>query len=256
MITTLDLNSDMGERESQEGLELDAALMPLLTSVNIACGGHAGSPDLMRRTGRLAAQHGLAIGAHPGFPDREQFGRIERRMASDDLEALIVDQIETLLEALTEEGLTLTHVKPHGALYGMAAREPDIAQIVVKAVQAIDRHLVLYALAGSVLANTGQAVGMTVMQEAFADRAYRTDGSLVPRGEKGAVLDCPDAARYQFHQLLTGHVMAIDGTLVPVKADTLCLHSDTPQALVLARIIRKELTAAGVAIAAPRPHHA
>ncbi len=172
MLTRIDLNSDMGERDTAEGKAIDADMMPLITSVNIACGGHAGTPDLMRRTAQLAAQHGVAIGAHPGLPDSEHFGRRERRVSSEDIEALVVSQIETLADVLAGDQLTLTHVKPHGALYNMAAGNPEVARAIVNGVQAVDRTFLLYALAGSELVKAAQAAGLTVVQEAFADRAY------------------------------------------------------------------------------------
>lgn len=254
-MTRIDLNSDMGERDTAEGLAIDAEMMPLITSVNIACGGHAGTPELMRRTARLAAQHGVAIGAHPGFPDPEHFGRTERSVAPQDIETLVVDQIETLADVLGQDRLALTHVKPHGALYNMAAKDPDIAQAIVRAVQDVDRTLLLYALAGSVLANAGQAAGLSVVHEAFADRAYRADGTLVPRSEKGAVLQIKEDVRRQLRQLMTGSVTSAGGSSVPVQADSLCLHSDTPHAVPLARMIRHELESAGIRVAAVRHDH-
>jgi UPF0271 protein len=252
MMTRIDLNSDMGERESPEGQALDAALMPFITSVNIACGGHAGTPALMSRTARLAAQQGVAIGAHPGWPDPEHFGRAERSMAPDAIETLMVRQVDTLAEVLDRDGLTLTHVKPHGALYNRAAKDPEIAHAIVRAVQTVDRTLVLYALAGSELVKVAQAAGLAVVNEAFADRAYRADGSLVPRSERGAVLETEEAVRRQLRQLMRGDVTGIDESPVPIQADSLCLHSDTPQSVALARMVRQELEAAGIRVAAVR----
>lgn len=252
MMTRIDLNSDMGEHETPDGLAIDAALMPFITSVNIACGGHAGTPALMRRTAHLAAEHGIAIGAHPGLPDPEHFGRVERIVAPDDIEALVARQIDILAEVLDRDGLTLTHVKPHGALYNKAARDSDIAQAIVRAVQAVDRTLLLYALAGSELVTAAQAAGLTVVNEAFADRVYRADGRLVPRSERGAVLETEAAVRRQLHQLMKGVVTSVEGASLRIQADSLCLHSDTPQAVVLARMVRQELDAAGILVAAVR----
>lgn len=252
MLTQIDLNSDLGERETAEGQAIDADMMPLITSVNIACGGHAGTPELMRRTAHLAAQHGVAIGAHPGFPDPEHFGRTERPISSAEIEALVITQIETLAAVLTADGLTLTHVKPHGALYNMAARNADVARAIVHAVQSVDRSLLLYALAGSELVNAGQAAGLTVVQEAFADRAYRADGTLVPRSEPGAVLQTEQDIRGRLRQLMTGAVTCVDGPSVPIQADTLCLHADTPHAVALAQMVRHELESAGICLAAVR----
>ncbi len=247
----LDLNSDLGERDTPEGRALDAEMMPLLSSVNIACGGHAGSLDLMRQTARLAAEHGVAIGAHPGFEDRDTFGRTERRLVPERITALVTDQVSALRDVLRTEGLPLRHVKPHGALYNMAARDPDVAEAVIRAVRSLDASLALYALAGSVLMQTAQAAGLCVVREAFADRAYHADGRLVSRSEPGAVLSDPDAVRHRLRELLQGTVTSIEGSPVHVQADSLCLHADTAGGVALARLIRRELESAGVPIAAP-----
>ncbi|HSE60200.1 MAG TPA: 5-oxoprolinase subunit PxpA [Nitrospiraceae bacterium] len=252
MMTRIDLNSDMGERETPEGLAIDAALMPFITSVNIACGSHAGTPALMRRTAQLAAQQGVAIGAHPGLLDPEHFGRAERIVAPDGIETLVIRQLDLLAEVLDRDGLTFTHVKPHGALYNKAATDPELARAIVRAVQAVERTLLLYALAGSELVAAARAAGLAVVNEAFVDRAYRADGSLVPRSERGAVLETEDAVRRQLRQLMTGVVTSIEGSPVTIQADSLCLHSDTPQAVALARVVRQELAVAGILVAAAR----
>jgi len=250
MLTRIDLNSDLGERDTPEGRAIDAEMMPLITSVNIACGGHAGTLDLMRRTAQLAAQHGVAIGAHPGLPDREHFGRRERSVASEEITALVISQIEMLADVLARDNLALAHVKPHGALYNMAASNPEVAGAIVHAVQAVDRTFLLYALAGSELVKAAHASGLTVVQEAFADRAYRADGTLVPRSAQGAVLQTELDIRRRLRHLMMGAVESIDGASVPIYADTLCLHADTPHAVPLARMIRRELESAGVRLAA------
>ena len=252
MLRRLDLNSDMGERETAEGLALDAALMPLITSVSIACGGHAGSRNLIRRTASLAQQHGVVVGAHPGLPDRQTFGRTERDVTRKDIRGLVSEQVRTCGHVLDGEGLRLRHVKPHGALYNMAAQNEGIAEAIVTAVREVERSLMLYALAGSVLARMGEAAGLTVIHEGFADRAYRGNGQLVSRTETGAVIDDEDGVRAQLHQLIHGNVMTVDGTLIPVSIQSLCLHSDTPNALVLARMIRQELERTGIEVLAPR----
>jgi UPF0271 protein len=251
MMTRIDLNSDMGEYSSPEAIAIEDEMMPLITSVNIACGGHAGSPDLMRRTAQRAIQHGVAIGAHPGFRDPEHFGRSEQTLTSKQIESLVASQIHTLASVLAEDRLTLTHVKPHGALYNLAGRDPVTAQAIVRAVQAIDRRFLLYAPANSELAKAGQAVGLAVVHEAFVDRAYRADCSLVPRSERGAVLETEADVRRQLHRLMTGSVVTVGGSSVQIHADSLCLHADTPQAVTLARIIRQEIQSAGIRIAAP-----
>ena len=254
-MTHVDLNSDMGERDTLEGVAIDAEMMSFITSVNIACGGHAGTAELMRRTAQLAAAHGVAIGAHPGLRDPEQFGRVERNLAPHDIEHLVTDQIKTLVAVLGSDRFTLTHVKPHGALYNMAANDPDIAQAVVRAVQDVDRTLFLYALAGSVLANTAHEAGLPVVHEAFADRAYKANGTLVPRPEKGALLQTEEDVRRQLRQLMIGAVASIDGSTVAIQADSICVHSDTPHAIALARMIWHELHSAGIRVAAPCHDH-
>ena len=250
MLRRLDLNSDMGERDSAEGLALDAALMPLITSVNIACGGHAGTPDLMRRTAAVAHKHHVAIGAHPGFADQQAFGREERHIAANEILALVTEQVTTCGRVLETEGHKLGHVKPHGALYNMAASDERIAEAIVTAVRDIDSTLLLYALAGSVLARVGEAAGLAVVHEGFADRGYRSDGRLVPRSEAGAVLEEEDAVRRQLRHLINGSVMTIEQTQFPMSIQSLCLHSDTPRALVFARMIREELARTGIEVLA------
>lgn len=251
MMTRIDLNSDMGECDEPERLAIEAEMMPLITSVNIACGGHAGTADLMRRTAQQAMRWGVAIGAHPGFPDREHFGRTEQNLSSQDIEDLVANQIQTLATVLAQDKLTLTHVKPHGALYNMAAKDTTIARAIVRAVQAVNRRFVLYALAGSQLTKAGQAAGLAVVREAFVDRAYRADGSLVPRSEEGAVLQNETEVRRQLRRLMTGSVLSLDGSSVPIHADSLCLHADTVNAVSLTRVIRQEIQSAGIRIAAP-----
>jgi 5-oxoprolinase (ATP-hydrolysing) subunit A len=252
MMTRVDLNSDMGERDTVDELAIDAEIMPLITSVNIACGGHAGTPDLMRRTAQLAARWGVAIGAHPGLRDREHFGRTERDLSPQEIESLVVDQLKTLANQLIQDRLTLTHVKPHGALYNTAAKNPEIARAIVKAVRAVDPTLLLYALAGSALVKAACAAGLLVVEEAFADRAYQADGSLVPRSEQGALLQTEGDVRRQLHQLMKGSVTTHNGASVLVQADSICIHTDTPHAFVLAQMIRHELESAGIRVAAMR----
>jgi 5-oxoprolinase (ATP-hydrolysing) subunit A len=250
MLRRLDLNSDMGERDNADGLALDAALMPFITSVNIACGGHAGSPDLIRRTALVAHEHGVAIGAHPGFPDRQTFGRTERHMEADQVRALVTEQVLTCRRIVEREGLKLRHVKPHGALYNMAAGHAETANAIVTAVRELDGSLMLYALAGSVLSRAGEAAGLVVIAEGFADRAYQADGRLLPRKEAGAIFEHEDVVRTQLRELLRGSVRTVDRTVIPLSIRSLCLHSDTANAVLLARMIRAELDHAGVEVLA------
>ena len=250
MLRRLDLNSDMAERDSVEGLSLDAALMPFITSVNIACGGHAGSRELMRRTAALAVEHGVALGAHPGLADRQTFGRVEREIQAGEVETLMSEQLMTCAGLLEADGLRLRHVKPHGALYNLAARNEDIAEAIVTAVLNVDRSLLLFALAGSVLARRAEASGLRVVHEGFADRAYHASGRLVPRSLAGAVIEHEAKVRAQLRLLINESVMTAEGTLMPLSIQSLCLHSDTPQALALALMIRQELEQAGIEVVA------
>lgn len=245
---TIDLNSDMGEYDSQEILNREAQLIPLITSVNIACGAHAGNPDLMRRTARLAAQQGIAIGAHPGFPDSNDFGRQDRQTSPKELESFVSVQLTTLAHVLASDHLTLTHVKPHGALYHLAARDRAAAEAVSRAVAAFDRRLFLFAPAGSALVTIARSAGLMVAQEVFADRAYRSDGTLVPRSESGALLKTKQQVRRQLREILNGYVTSTDGQQVPLHADSLCIHIDTPHAVEFVLLIRSEIESAGVGI--------
>jgi len=242
---TIDLNSDMGEYDSPEFLAREAQLIPLITSVNIACGVHAGNPDLMRRTAKLAAQHGIAIGAHPGFPDAKDFGRQDRQTSPDDVESLVSLQLRTLVKVLALDHLTLTHVKPHGALYHLTARDRVAADAIARAVAAFNPRLLVFALAGSTLVTSARSGGLTVVQEAFADRAYRSDGTLVPRTESGALLQANQQVRRQLREILNGYVTSTDGQKLSLRADSLCIHTDTPHAVEFARLIRGEIESAG-----------
>lgn len=252
LVRTIDLNSDMGEYEDQAFLAREVQLMPLITSTNIACGVHAGSPMLMRRTAKLAAQQGTAIGAHPGFPDTGDFGRGDRHASPDEVSWLVSQQLTVLANVLAMDDLTLVHVKPHGALYSLTARDRAAADALAQAVGDFDRRLMLFALAGSALVDSGQSMGLTVMEEAFADRAYRSDGILVPRTQPGAILQTEQQVVRQLREILDGYVTSIDGHRVPLHADSLCVHVDTPHAVDFVRLLRSELESAGVRIARPQ----
>ncbi len=224
----IDLNCDLGE-----GGGHDAELMALVSSANIACGAHAGDAATMRATVELARQHGVAIGAHPGYADRENFGRREIAMPAAEVQTLVCEQIEAL-RALGN----VTHVKPHGALYNLAARDSAVAGAVVQAVKAIDPELMLFALRGSALVRAGRAAGLRVAEEVFADRTYRPDGSLTPRTEPGAVITDEEECIVQALRL------------AQAGADTICLHGDGAHAVAFARRLRRELSAAGMVIRA------
>ncbi len=239
---TIDLNCDLGE-----GFAHDAAIMPLISSANIACGAHAGDSKTMRDTVALAQAHGVAIGAHPGFADREHFGRRELHLKRPALEQLIIEQIAALRE-LGE----LAHVKPHGALYNLAARDRQVAETFVGAVQWLDPALMLFASSGSELANVGREAGLRVVEEAFVDRTYQGDGTLTPRSDPRACIGfAPQAIAQAFRLIEHGEVEALDGRRVTVRAETLCLHGDHPGVLEFARELRAALAARHVEVRAP-----
>ncbi|MDQ3871199.1 MAG: LamB/YcsF family protein [Chloroflexota bacterium] len=246
----IDLNSDVGESYGAWSLGQDDALIPLVTSVNIACGLHAGDPAVMTRTVRLALSAGVVVGAHPGYPDLQGFGRREIAMERADLQASIVYQIGALAGIAGAAGIQLRHVKPHGALYNRAAADAVVAEAVAEAVRAYPADLILVGLAGSVLLDVGRARGLPVAAEAFADRAYEPDGTLRSRRLPGAVLPRPaDAAAQAVAIVRDGQVRAHGGETVTVRADTLCIHGDTPGAPQYARAVRRALEDAGVALA-------
>lgn len=247
----IDLNADVGESYGAWTMGQDELLLPLVTSANVACGAHAGDPLVMDRTIALCARLGVAAGAHPGYPDRDGFGRRDLHMTTDELEASILAQVGALWAIARARGIELTHVKPHGALYNAAARNPALAETIARAVRAFSPDLALVGLAESVGLEAASAVGLRVVAEAFADRAYEPDGSLRSRQLAGAVLQDPAAAAAQAVSLVVdGRVRATDGSWVAVQADTLCLHGDTPNAPLFAAAVRAGLEAAGVDIRA------
>jgi UPF0271 protein len=229
----------------------DATLIPLVTSVNVACGAHAGDPITIERTVRLAASHGVAVGAHPGYPDLVGFGRRDLDMAPDELEASIVYQVAAVAAFAADAGVPLRHVKPHGALYNAAARNPELAAVIARAVVRVSPSLMLVGLAGSSLIGAGRAAGLRTAAEGFADRAYEADGSLRSRRLDGAVHTDPAVVAAQAVSIVRdGVVKSRDGVAVPVRADTICIHGDSPGAADFARAIREALAAAGVTVAA------
>ncbi len=247
----VDLNADVGESFGAYSLGHDPALMSVITSANIACGFHAGDPGIMRATVALAHRHGVVVGAHPGFADLQGFGRRELTMSAREVENLVLYQIGALAAMAAAEGARLHHVKAHGALYNMAARDRDLADAIARATAAADRNLILVGLAGSELLSAGARLGLQTASEAFADRAYQSDGSLVPRSQPGAVIHAADTVAARAVRMVTTRTVdAIDGTPIPLQVDTLCVHGDTPDAAELARRVREALTSAGVTVAA------
>jgi 5-oxoprolinase (ATP-hydrolysing) subunit A len=236
-VRRIDLNCDLGE-----GAGHDAELMPLITSANIACGAHAGDPATMRATIALAQTHSVAIGAHPGFADREHFGRRELSLGAMEIRDLVVEQIERLA------GLaSLCHVKPHGALYNLAARDAVTAEAIVAAIRQVDSRLVLFAPPKSELAKAGEAGGLRVAREVFADRTYQRDATLTPRLHPNAVIVDEAVAVAQALRLAReGWVRTTDGTEIQIAADTICVHGDGANAVTFARRLVRELHSAGI----------
>ena len=235
----IDLNADVGEGAGEE------PLYGLITSANIACGGHAGDAGSMREAVRLAMAHGVAIGAHPSYPDRDRFGRVTRNLAPEALARAVAEQIGELLAIAGAVGVRVAHVKPHGALYNDAAGKSDVAYAVAEGVASVSQALILVGLAGSPALGTWRERGFRVAAEGFADRAYEADGSLVPRTSSGALLTGPAEAADQAIGLARGG-----------RCDTICVHADTPGAAAIAAAVRRGLEEAGFAISAldPREH--
>ncbi len=241
----------MGESFGAWRMGADADVMPHITSANIACGFHAGDPAVMRDTVRLARRHGVAIGAHPGFPDLAGFGRRDMRVTPQEVEDLVLYQVGALAAMAAAEGVPVAHVKPHGALYNMAARDRPIADAIARAVAAFDRRLVLFGLAGSEMLSAGRSAGLAVAPEGFADRGYEPDGSLAPRSQPGAVIAESAAVVARAVRMVSdGVVTAAGGRDVALDVRTLCVHGDTPGAAGLARALRSGLEAAGIAVRA------
>lgn len=239
---TIDLNADVGE-----GFCTDAALLPLVTSANIACGGHAGDADTMATTIVRCLAHGVAIGAHPSFPDREGFGRRDVALSAAELLVSIKAQITSLMHVASASGARLAHVKPHGALYNRAAVDPVLAAIVATAVREVDPALSLVGLAGSHLLVAGRAAGLRVLSEGFADRRYTAEGALVSRSDAAALItDAGEASSQVRRMLFDRRVTSVDGRDVSLEVDTVCLHGDSPNAITFATRLRAELAAVGV----------
>jgi len=246
----IDLNADMGESFGAYTIGADEQVMPSITSANVACGFHGGDPAVMRRTVRLAREAGVSVGAHPGFQDLAGFGRREMRVSPQDAEDMVLYQIGALAAIARSEGVSLRHVKPHGALYNIAVRDAALAEAIARAVRAFDPALILFALPGSELMRAGDACGLAVAAEGFADRSYEPDGSLTPRSRKGAVIHDTSAVVARAVRMATeGKVTAADGSEILLRVQTICTHGDTPGAQELTRALRAGLERAGVLIA-------
>lgn len=243
----IDLNCDMGE-----GCGADERIMPLVSSASVACGFHAGGPAAIRQTIRLARRCGVAVGAHPSFPDRAGFGRRLMACSPAEVEDDVTYQLGAVLAFCRAEGVPLRHLKPHGALYNAAAQDPELAAAVCRAARAVDAGLVVMCLAGSPMAGVARGMGLACAEEAFADRAYTARGTLVPRSQPGAVIEDPRLVAERVSWMARERrVLAADGTPVAVAADTICVHGDTPGAPEVLAAIRDRLRQDGVTVRAP-----
>jgi UPF0271 protein len=249
-----------------EGMDTDAVIFPFISSANIACGYHAGDEDTMRRTVERALQHTVAIGAHPSYSDRINFGRIDmldsapgkgdRSLRYEDLDGILYEQLHRLQKICQEFGTGLQHVKPHGALYNRAAKDPGVSAIIAQAITAFDPSLLLYGLSGSEMKKEAGQYALSFVSEVFADRTYREDGSLTPRTEPGASIEDPDLAVGQVIKMIRDSRVAVAGTPpkeIPILAETVCIHGDGAHAAEFARMIHAALIQNSITIQAPLP---
>ena len=247
----IDLNSDLGESFGIYKIGSDEQVLQYVSSANIACGMHAGDPHVMRKTVALALANDVAIGAHPGFMDLNGFGRRKMDITAQEAYDLIVYQIGALAAFVRAAGGKLHHVKPHGALYNMAAKDRSLANAIAEAIYRVDPEVILYGLAGSELIKAGQALGLNVANEVFADRTYQNDGSLTPRSNPHAMIkDEAKAIEQVLTMIKEGVVYTTEGQAIKVQADTVCIHGDSEKALAFASRIQKSLEAAGIEIKA------
>jgi 5-oxoprolinase (ATP-hydrolysing) subunit A len=246
---SVDLNADVGEHAEALINGSEEQLLRLVTSANIACGGHAGDAASMRSVVGLCQSFGVSIGAHPGYPDRQGFGRSKLNMTLSELEASLREQMGALIEIASLCGATIHHVKPHGALYNAAAIDRDLAATIARATTVVDRNLVLVGLAGSSMLDVWRDYGFSVVAEAFADRRYESTGLLRSRGFPDALIVNPNEAAEQALSIVQGGcINSVDGHVVPLGAQTICIHSDTPNALRIAKMVRQTLEQSGVAV--------
>jgi UPF0271 protein len=251
-VKSVDINYDMGESYGAWKMGEDAAVMPYITSANIACGFHGGDPATIRATVRLAVDHGVAIGAHPSLPDLQGFGRRVMKISPQDMYDLVLYQAGAVEAFARAAGARLHHLKCHGALYNMAANDAGLAEAMARAVKDLGGGVMLYALSNSLMMSTAKNLGVAVAGEVFADRGYADDGTLAPRGSPGAMIEDPAlAAQRAVSMIEEGQVTALSGKRVAVSADTLCLHGDQPGAVAFAKAIRKAFSEHGIAVASP-----
>ncbi|MGK2859048.1 MAG: 5-oxoprolinase subunit PxpA [Thermoanaerobaculia bacterium] len=249
-MTSADLSCDLGEAKNEDGCAVELAIWPLITSANVACGGHAGDAESMREAVRLARKHGVRLGAHPSFPDREGFGRTAMKLSDEALVESLASQLETLHSiATTEGGVTLERVKAHGALYNLGHHDPDLAKLLAEATFEVVKNAALVCPSGSAMERAALERGLRVVREAFADRRYLPDGSLLPRSDPRALLADPVESAAQAVSLATlAKVVAVDGTELTLELETICIHSDMPGAVERLVAIRAALARTGVEI--------
>ena len=245
----IDLNCDLGESFGAYKMGLDEEVLPYVTSANIACGFHGGDPLVMEKTVALCKKYGVRAGAHPGFPDLAGFGRRNMSLSPKEVKAGVMYQIGALKAFCNGAGLRLCHLKPHGALYNMAAKDYELAKAICQAIKEVDNSLILLALSGSEMLRAAKDTGLFAASEVFADRAYESDGSLVPRSREGALIEDEDlAVKRVIRMAKEGVVEAIDGSTIPIEADSVCVHGDGVKALEFVKKIREGLLEAGVEV--------
>jgi UPF0271 protein len=246
---TIDLNCDMGESFGAWRMGNDAELMNYVSSINIACGFHAGDASTMRETVQLAQQKGVAIGAHPSFPDLQGFGRREMSLSAQEIFDIVLYQVSALKGICEAFGAKLNHVKPHGALYNMAARDAKAAAAIAQAVKSIDEKLIFFGLSGSVLISEAKKIGLKTASEVFADRTYQPDGSLTPRSQPNALIDKKQDSIEQVVQMIVKQtVTAVNSEIIPITAETICIHGDGAHAVEFAQTINRSLSEKGIKI--------
>lgn len=245
----VDLNCDLGESFGVYSLGMDEAILPFVSSANIACGFHAGDPSVMRKTVELCCAKGVALGAHPGFPDLIGFGRRELAASAQEVQDMVMYQIGALSAFVQAAGGVMQHVKPHGALYNMAAKNKGLAEAIARAVYQVNPQLILVGLSGSELIKAGGAAGLKTASEVFADRTYQQDGSLTPRSQVNAMVEDEAVAISRVIRMVKeGVVETTQGETISLQADTVCIHGDSPKALVFAQNISKALAQAGISV--------
>lgn len=245
----IDLNSDVGERPEALRDGSEEELMRYVSSANIACGGHAGDDSTMDVVVSIAKKYGVSVGAHPSFPDRENFGRLKMKLRLEEIEQCVFDQVRRLAQIAKLQHVELRHVKPHGALYNVAVQDARVAEAIARGAGKCDKLLILFGLAGSRMIDVWRDLGMRVVREAFADRSYEADGSLRSRKFHDALITDPtEAARRAVLIAREGIVKAVDGTMLSLHADTICIHGDTPNSISIAEAVRRALEEAGIAI--------